>query len=484
MFIIIISLLAAGARAAECDTLAKYWVSAPYEAERIGKDGETTTLANLSATLTITSQSGCAFEGINSWTNGQIGGKETVAGIIDSETEITMLELGEPPAGGSTARIDATLETNGLMRWRYTGQGAAADDRWVTVFDADFAPDAAPAVAEKDCLDISGTWKSNATYYYRLYEDGTREKVGPLYNTLTLTMASDCLVSGTNTWDNGVANGTEVVAGVVHANTSRDGPYYTSAATLVEMGGMYVDGRMEVNFDCALDCDTMQLHFIGQGKEGYGVLFDSYLGKGEGPTVAPPDCEWVNNLVGTYTASGFDIFRVPGPPLTDVSMTMEILGRDGCTFWGHAGNIGDGIPGTPLLGLIPWYELDFDLTADGGMNRSTAIVLATASILQIGHVCVNTSAIDADCDVCGEVCLNTSAVVDAQFTLSRFTDEGTVKWHYVGTADDGQNAEVFDAVFAKNSDATAAPTTTPGSDGAAGRSVGFLVALAAAAAAL
>ena len=118
------------------------------------------------------------------------------------------------------------------------------------------------------------------------------------------------------------------------------------------------------------------------------------------------------------------------------------------------------------------------------MNRSTAVVLATASILQMSHVCVNTSAIDADCDVCGEVCLNTSAVVDAHFTLSRFTDEGTVKWHYVGTADDGQNAEVFDAVFAKNSDATAAPTTTPGSDGAAGRSAGLLVALAAAAAAL
>ena len=133
--------------------------------------------------------------------------------------------------------------------------------------------------------------------------------------------------------------------------------------------------------------------------------------------------------------------------------------------------------------LIGWYELDFDLAADGGMNRSTAVVSATASILQMSHVCVNTSAVDADCDVCGEVCLNTSAVVDAHFTLSRFTDEGTVKWHYVGTADDGQNAEVFDAVFAKNSDATAAPTTTPASDGAAGRSAGLLVALAAAAAA-
>ena len=56
-------------------------------------------------------------------------------------------------------------------------------------------------------------------------------------------------------WDNGSVNGTEVVAGVVHAGMR--------AATLVEMDGLFVDGRMEVKFDCALDCDTMQLHFVG-----------------------------------------------------------------------------------------------------------------------------------------------------------------------------------------------------------------------------
>ena len=85
--------------------------------------------------------------------------------------------------------------------------------------------------------------------------------------------------------------------------------------------------------------------------------------------------------------------------------------------------------------------------------------------------------------VCGEVCLNTSAVVGAHFEDDG-ADGALMKWHYVGTADNGQNAEVFDAVFAKNNDATAAPTPTPGSDGAAGRSAGLLVALAAAAAAL
>ena len=164
-------------------------------------------------------------------------------------------------------------------------------------------------------------------------------------------------------------------------------------------------------------------------------------------------------------------------------MTMEVTGRDGCTFWGHTGdgrsslgNIPD--DGMPLLGLIRSYELEFDLADPIGTRRE----LSTASIIQMSHVCVNSSAIDPY-GRGGEVCVNTSAVVDAHFITG---GEGTVKWHYVGLADDGNNAAVFDAVFTKNRDdnATAAPTTTPGSDGAAGRSAGLLVALAAAAAAL
>ena len=167
-------------------------------------------------------------------------------------------------------------------------------------------------------------------------------------------------------------------------------------------------------------------------------------------------------------------------------MTMEVTGRDGCTFWGHTGdgrsslgNIPD--DGMPLLGLIRSYELEFDLADPIGTRRE----LSTASIIQMSHVCVNSSAIDPY-GRGGEVCVNTSAVVDAHFDAHTTGGEGTVKWHYVGLADDGNNAAVFDAVFTKNRDgnATAAPTTTPGSDGATGRSTGLLVALAAAAAAL
>ena len=121
--------------------------------------------------------------------------------------------------------------------------------------------------------------------------------------------------------------------------------------------------------------------------------------------------------------------------------------------------------------------LDYS-TYDDDYFESIVLNDSNSSVLFFINASVNSSRVKPSMSAL------TSAVVDAHFTLSRFTDEGTLKWHYVGTADDGQNAEVFDAVFAKNNDATAAPPTTPGSDGAAGRSAGLLVALAAAAAAL
>lgn len=95
--------------------------------------------------LTIVSQHGCAFEGYHDWSNGvDAGGREYLAGIIDSSSEIIMMELGKPPEGGTTARIDAKLE-DGIMRWRYFGLSSAyrdsADavgDEFVQIFVIDF----------------------------------------------------------------------------------------------------------------------------------------------------------------------------------------------------------------------------------------------------------------------------------------------------------------------------------------------------------
>ena len=98
-------------------------------------------------------------------------------------------------------------------------------------------------------------------------------------------------------------------------------------------------------------------------------------------------------------------------------------------------------------------------------------LLETASILQIGPMCPDK----------GEACVDTSAVIDVGLA------EGALEWHYVATTDDGKNGAVFDTVYTYEpiQIITAAPTAEPtGSDGAAGRSAGLLVALAAAAAAL
>ena len=159
----------------------------------------------------------------------------------------------------------------------------------------------------------------------------------------------------------------------------------------------------------------------------------------------PDVCDGVD-LLGTWTAPPFDLFEIRlgqnASAYANVSKSFTILGTEGCTFWGDDS-------GLALLGLIH---------SD----------LATASILEIGHWVPG-----------GGVA--TSAVVDVHLS------DGALKWHYVGTTSDGKAAGVFDAGFTKSENATAAPTpaaSTPGSDGAAGRSVQLLVTLLAAAVAL
>ena len=100
----------------------------------------------------------------------------------------------------------------------------------------------------------------------------------------------------------------------------------------------------------------------------------------------------------------------------------------------------------------------------------------------------------------GEACVDTSAVIDVGLVWNTWVKStpgheseggyvGALDWHYVATTDDGKNGAVLDTVYTKDHFPTTAPTTavptpTPGSDGAAGRSAGLLVALAAAAALL
>ena len=143
---------------------------------------------------------------------------------------------------------------------------------------------------------------------------------------------------------------------------------------------------------------------------------------------------------------------------------MEIYGRDVCTFWG-SGN-------APITWLAGLNAFQGGLPFLGVINAD----LETASILQIGA--------------------DTSAVIDVGLVWTTSTWPGGssgyvggLDWHYVATSDDGKNGAVLDTVYRKDHFPTAAPTTagptiSPGSDGAAGRSAGLLVALAAAAAAL
>ena len=173
----VVALLCGAAVAASdpCDELASDWVSDPYSGERIDSNGNAKTFTNLEATFKIKSQHGCAFEGyLYNSTNGAAARKNWVAGVILGTTmgvvELQMFELGGSSSKGSwTARVDATISTDGILRWRHTGRGSGDDESWVVVFDAVFAVGAAPGLGEPDCANVSGVWFSDWIEYDRLY---------------------------------------------------------------------------------------------------------------------------------------------------------------------------------------------------------------------------------------------------------------------------------------------------------------------------
>ena len=68
-------------------------------------------------------------------------------------------------------------------------------------------------------MDAAGVWHSDSFSLDRIFRDGRHEHVAPNYNVLTLEAAGDCLVTGVKSWSQGPFNGTQYVAGVIHAGT-------------------------------------------------------------------------------------------------------------------------------------------------------------------------------------------------------------------------------------------------------------------------
>ena len=91
----------------DCPELVGSWASPEYEALAVHSDGSSEVLSGLSMTMEVTEQVGCNFSAETIWGNGEVGGREPVAGRIHlNGREVTLLDL---PGAGATGRVVGTL---------------------------------------------------------------------------------------------------------------------------------------------------------------------------------------------------------------------------------------------------------------------------------------------------------------------------------------------------------------------------------------
>ena len=136
----------------DCPDLTGEWKSGEYEALSVSAHGAHNELLGLSMALKVTRQHGCHFAAENIWSNAEIGGTEHVAGVLNPMGNwITILEVGEHPAGGSTGRVRGRLVNDHQINWEYAAY--AADGSRAIVFSTILARAGTPAVREK-CPDV------------------------------------------------------------------------------------------------------------------------------------------------------------------------------------------------------------------------------------------------------------------------------------------------------------------------------------------
>lgn len=112
--------------AGACPDLTGRWTSAVFNPLKVFANGNRETQADTSTVLEVLFQDGCQFHATNTWSSGTRGGTEQVVGVVSGESgEITMIEVGPHPETGSSALIQARLDSAGRMTWEYVG---LADD--------------------------------------------------------------------------------------------------------------------------------------------------------------------------------------------------------------------------------------------------------------------------------------------------------------------------------------------------------------------
>jgi len=361
-----------------CDPIkSKLWMSGPYDAIKGIDDGSNTTISNLTVNFTITDQDGCNFVGYHSWSNGEIGGIEYLAGSIipptgkedsDDDVHFIMIEVGDYPDGGTKASgIDGYIDGL-MMQWIYLGRNDV-DTNHATAFTVFLAPGDAdednssypslPAMTLEDpalqCKDFSGLWISDPFTYYKIFSfGGDIDELPQTEIRLNLTQ-NGCFVMGTNSWKNNRGQSmAEYIVGIVDPKT--DVLYLNELLQEV-----FLNGEIELSFSDKYTTtdgkEVLDMYFNGFGSynnnETQASVFSAVFAQDEAPGLDNSDdshqCD--GDLIGVWKATT-DATEVVVGNKGDVTfndsnspLSLEIVGQseNKCIFWGF------GALGAPIV---------------------------------------------------------------------------------------------------------------------------------------
>lgn len=310
----------------ECPDITGTWSSGSYEVLSVQASGESTELRNLSMKLDVDDQHGCHFVGVNRWTNGEIGGTERVAGILNPIGHwITMIEVTPHPDSGTTGRIFGRLIDETHINWEYAAY--SSDGERANVFSTVLSRGDTPVVRET-CPDLTGTWTSHPYTLLEVAAVGSaRTQAGP-QGTLTIARQSSCHIDGTVSW---TANGKtehERIAGALHT----DG----KLITILGVGDHPDNGTRAYIHAEVIGPDSLEWDFVGiSDDEQLGHAFTTLFTR-NAASAKPLSCPW---LAGTWKSSQWEGLEATGAESVDrVTRDYKLLvikEQVACTVWGE-----------------------------------------------------------------------------------------------------------------------------------------------------
>lgn len=254
----------------ECPDLTGVWSSTPYDVLNVLADGSSAQQMGTSNTLEVVHQDACHFRAINSWTNGELGGSEHVAGVLHSDGNlITMLEVGEHPDQGTRAYIRAKLANDNRLEWDYAGlsDDATKGQAFATVLSRD-----GEVEARQECPDMTGTWSSAHWDGLLVRSDGNHETRTHEFKEIVVEEQIGCTLKAVLTHGPQTAGEESHSESLIGVMSAEDG-----VVTMRVVAPHPEDGMHAIITTRMLDVDTLIAEYTGvanDGSEGFVYVLD------------------------------------------------------------------------------------------------------------------------------------------------------------------------------------------------------------------